>query len=174
MRRRLALIGLVAVLASGCGDDSVPVEDYADDVCGALTGWGDALRERQAELQDDAGSGQTPEEDRAALQRFVDGAVEASDGLVDDVESAGTPDIDGGEDAADAIRDAVEQARAELEEAQDAVGEIPTDSRGAYRSAVEALVMEVRGAFQRIEGQFADVDAPGLDAALDEASACQA
>lgn len=172
MPRALALIAVLAVLPSACGgDDQVEVAEYADDLCTALTSWTDTLRDRQAELQDDAGG--TPEEDRDALQRFVDGAVEASDQLAQDVDAAGVPDIDNGEEVADAFRDAVDETLREIEAAQDDIADIPTDTQSAYRTAVDELVTDLRSTLEGIDEHFEDIDAPELDAALGEASACQ-
>ena len=116
---------------------------------------------------------QSPEEDRDGLQRFVDGAVDASDTLVEDVEAAGEPDIDDGGEVAEAFRTAAEDTRSELEEAQDEVAQIPTDPPDAYRAAVDEFSTGIRGTIEGIAEHFQDVDAPELDMALDEASACQ-
>jgi predicted nucleic acid-binding Zn-ribbon protein len=171
--RALALIALLATLASACGaDDSVAVEDYANDLCTALTHWTAAIRDRQEELQQDPGTG-SPEDERGALQRFVDGAADASDQLVDDVDAAGVPDIENGEEVADAFHDAVEDTLSQIEEARDSVADIPTDSESAYRSAVDQFVTDLRATLEGIDEHFQDIDAPELDKALDEASACQ-
>lgn len=163
----------MAVSACG-GDDSVAVEDYANDLCTALTQWTDTLRDRQAELQEEAGSGAAPQDSREALQRFVDGAVDASEQLVDDVDAAGVPDIDDGEEVADAFREAVEETLSQIEEAQAGVGDIPTDTPSAYRTAVDEFLTELQSTLEGIDEHVQDIDAPELDMALDEASACQA
>ena len=162
----------MAVFLFACGDDPVSVDDYANDLCTALTGWTAELHDRQVELQEGAEPNRSPEADRDALQRFVDGAVAASDGLVDDVEAAGVPDIDDGEEVADTFREAVEETRSELEAAQEDVAQIPTDSPQAYEAAVDAFVADIRSALDGIDDHFEDVDAPELDMALDEADAC--
>jgi hypothetical protein len=164
---------LLAALASACGEDSVAVGDYANDLCTALTTWTDALRERQLELQEGAEPGQSSEEDRDALQQFVDGAVAASDTLVENVEAAGEPDIDDGGEIAETFRSAAEDTRSELEDAQEEVAQIPTEPPDAYRMAVDEFSTDVRNTIEGIDEHFQDVDAPELDMALDEASACQ-
>ena len=173
MTRAIALVAVLAALMSACGDDPVAVDDYANGLCTALTGWTEELRDRQADLQAGAEPGRSPEADRDALQRFVDGAVAASDGLVEDVEGAGVPDIEDGEEVADAFQSAVEETRSELEEAQAEVAEIPTQSAESYEAAVEDFVTEIRSTLEGIDDHFQDVDAPELDMALDEAAACQ-
>ena len=51
------LVGATLVTAlvlgiSACGDDSVEVGDYANDLCTALKGWAQDIRDSQAELQE--------------------------------------------------------------------------------------------------------------------------
>ena len=171
----LATVLATVVLASSCGgdDDSVAVGDYANDVCTALKGWSSDLRDRQEELQQSATPGASAESDRDSLEQFVDGAVEATDKLVQEVEDAGEPDIDKGGDVADAFRSAATDTREKLDQAKDDIPDIPTDNPQDYRSAVDAFVTNLRGTLEGIDEHFKDVDAPELDTALDKASACQ-
>src|SRR6185503_14945914 len=138
-RRVGATLVTATVLAiSGCGgDDSVDVDDYANDLCTALKGWTQDLRDSQAELQERANPGASLESDRDALQQFVDDAVAATDDLKQEVEDAGEPDIDGGGDVADAFQDAAEDTRSRLETARDEVLDIPADNPQDYRAAVD-------------------------------------
>jgi hypothetical protein len=166
------LAAAAAVFLPGCGEDPVAVDDYANDLCTALVGWTDELRERQTELQEGSAPNRSPEDDREALERFVEGAVAASDRFVEEVEAAGEPDIENGEEAADAFRAGAEETRDELEQAREDVAELPTDSPATYRAAVEEFIGELSTTLDADE-QFRDVDAPELDRALEEASACQ-
>jgi chromosome segregation ATPase len=158
---------------SGCGDDSVEVGDYANDVCTALRGWAQDVRDSQTELQQKSTQGASLETDRDSLQQFVDDAVAATDDLKQEVEDAGEPDIDGGGEVADAFHEAVEDTRSRLETARDEVGEIPADNPEEYRAAVDDFIASLRSTLEGIDEHFEDVDAPDLDTALDEASACQ-
>jgi hypothetical protein len=162
----------VAALAASCGDDSVSTEDYANDLCTALRGWAQELRDSQAPLQ--ASAQESPESARDALQEFVDGAASATDDLVEDVQDAGRPDTEGGEEVADAFRGALEDTRDELEQAQDEVPDIPTDDPREYRAAVDDFLADLRSTLEGFGEHFQDVDAPELEQALDEATACQA
>jgi hypothetical protein len=132
------------------------------------------LRERQAELQQGVDPGSSPGTERDALEGFVDTAVDASDTLVDDLDDAGVPDIENGDEVADAVRTAFEETRGEIEDAQDTVADIPVDSPGAYRAAADQFVTDLRTTIEGIGEHLDAVDAPELEAALDEASACQA
>ena len=175
--RSVAVVFLLvpALFTSACGEDeSVSVDEYASDLCTALIAWTEVVRTSQEELQESAEPGRSLEDDRQALQQVVDEAVDASDQLVEDLESAGAPDAENGEEAADAFRTAAADTRSELEDAQDEVAELPTDSPEAYRTAVDEFVAELSGTLDGIDDQLQDVDAPELERALDEASACQA
>ncbi len=164
----------MGVLASACGEDeSISVGDYANDLCTALIDWTETVRVSQMDLQEGAQPDQSPEDDREALQQFVDSAADASDQLVEDVDAAGTPDTENGEEAADAFRAAVEETRDELEDAQAEVGELPTDSPESYETAVDEFVTGLRDTLDGIDDQLQDVEAPELERALDESSACQ-
>ena len=132
------------------------------------------LRERQAELQQGVDPGASPGTERDALEGFVDTAVDASGTLVDDIDDAGVPDIENGGEVADAIRTAFDDTRAEIEDAQDKVADIPVDSPSEYRAAADQFVAELRTTIEGIGEHLDDVDAPELESALDEASACQA
>jgi hypothetical protein len=179
-RNSLRLVGATALTAlalgiSACGgDDSVDVGDYANDLCTALKGWSQDLRDSQTELQQQAGSGASLESSRDALQQFADDAAAATEDLRDDIENAGEPDIDGGDDVAGAFEEAVADVRSQLEEARDAVGEIPADNPDDYRAAVDSFLTDLRSTLEGIDEHFQDVDAPEFETALDEASACQA
>jgi hypothetical protein len=175
MPRAIALTAVLAagLLASSCGDDSVEVADYANDLCTALKGWTTDLRDSQAELQAKATPDASLESDRDALEQFVADAVAATDDLKQEVEDAGEPDIDGGGDVSDAFHEAVDDTRRQLEEAQDRVGQIPADNPQDYRAAVDEFLTNLRSTLEGIDEHFEDVDAPDLDKALDDASACQ-
>jgi hypothetical protein len=163
----------LALAASSCGGDSVEVGDYANDLCTALKGWTKDLRDSQAELQAKATPDASLETDRDALEQFVADAVAATDDLKQEVEDAGEPDIDGGGDVSDAFKEAVDDTGSQLAEAQDKVGQIPADNPQDYRAAVDEFLTNLRSTLEGIDEHFADVDAPDLDKALDDASACQ-
>ncbi len=119
---RSKMLPLLAVLAglfiAACGGDdddgggSADVGDYASDICTAFTDWTQAIQDRQTELQEGLQPGASPQEGKDALQGFLDDAVAASDQLVEDVDAAGTPDTENGEDAADALQSTPRRARA--------------------------------------------------------------
>jgi hypothetical protein len=178
--KTIPLIAVLALLVSACGDDdddggggSVAVGDYASDICTAFTDWTQAIQDRQTDLQEGLEPGASPQEGKDALQGFLDDAVEASDQLVEDVEAAGTPDTENGDEAADALQAAAEGARAQLVEAQENVADLPTDSPQAFSEAADQFGNDVRSALEGVGDGLEDIDTPELDKAIDEEEACQ-
>ena len=173
------LIAVLALFISACGDDddggdSVDVGAYAADICTAFTDWTKAIQDRQTELEEGLQPGASPQEGKDALQGFLDDAVTASDQLVEDVDAAGTPDTENGDEAATALQDAAQGARDQLATAQEDVGDLPTDSPEAFSEAADEFGNEVRTALEGVGDGLQDIDTPELDEAIDEEEACQA
>jgi hypothetical protein len=169
---------LAALFIAACGDDddgggSAEVGDYASDICTAFTDWTQAIQDRQTELQEGLQPGASPQEGKDALQGFLDDAVAASDQLVDDVDAAGTPDTENGEEAAEALQSAAEGARDQLSEAQENVADLPTDSPAAFGEAADKFGNDVRSALEGVGDGLQDIDTPELDEAIDDEAACQ-
>jgi hypothetical protein len=178
--KTILLLAVFALFISACGDDddngggdTASVNDYAADICTAFTDWTQAIQERQTDLQSGLQPGASPEEGRDALEGFLDDAVSASDQLVEDVESAGTPDTENGEEAADALQQAATDARDRLADAQSEVADLPTDSPEAFGEAADEFGNDVRSALEGVGNGLEEIDTPGLDKAIDEEEACQ-
>lgn len=172
----ISLIAAAALFVSACGGDSdekVEVGDFASDICTAFTDWTDAIQSRQTELQGALDPNASPQEGKDALQGFLDDAVEASDQLVDDVDGAGTPDTENGEDAAEALQGAAEGARDKLAEARDEAEQLPTESAEAFSKSARDFGNDVRSALEGVGEGLEEIDTPELDKAIDEESACQ-
>jgi hypothetical protein len=178
--KTILLIAVLALFISACGDDddgggdSVEVGQYAADICTAFTDWTEAIQERQTELEQGLEPGASPQEGKDALQGFLDDAVTASDQLVEDVDAAGTPDTENGEEAATALQDAAQGARDQLAQAQEDVADLPTDSPEAFSAAADEFGNDVRTALEGVGDGLEDIDTPELDEAIDEEEACQA
>jgi len=177
----LALAAAAALLVTACGDDdggggggdSVSANDYASDICTAFLGWRDAIQKHQQELQDGLSPGISPQEGKDALEGFLSDAVDASDELVTQVNDAGVPDAENGEQAATALQDAAQQARDELDKAHSNVADLPTDDREAFAKAADGLGNSVKTALDGVGEGLQDIKSDELDKAFNEAKECQ-
>ena len=174
--KTIPLIAAGALLVSACGDDDeekVAVGDFASDICTAFTDRTNSIREGQTELQKSLDPGASPTEQKDALAAFLDDAVAASDQLVEDVDAAGVPDTENGEEVADAVESAAKGALERLGDAQDQVEDLPTDSPRAFQEAAGEFRDELGTALEGLGDRIAEVDTPELEKALEEESACQ-
>jgi len=177
----LTLAAAAALAVSACGDDdggggggdTVSASDYANDICTAFLGWRDDIQKRQTDLQEGLSPGISPQEGKDALAGFLGDAVTASDDLVDEVEAAGTPDAENGEEAAAALQQAAQDARDELDKARQNVDDLPTDDRQAFGAAASQLGNGVKTALEGVGEGLQDIDSDELDKAFDEEEACQ-
>ena len=175
--KTIPLIAAAALLVTACGgddgDEKVAVGDYASDICTAFTDWTESIRDRQSELEQGLDPRATPQEGKDALEGYHDQAVDASDTLVEDVEAAGTPDTENGEEVAEALQGAAEDARSKLEEARTDLDDLPTDSPEEFSTAADEFGDDVRTALEGVGDGIEEIDTPELDKAIDEESAGQ-
>jgi hypothetical protein len=176
--KTISLVAVAALAVSACGGDdddgeTVAVGNFASDICTAFIDWTRAIQQRQQDLQQDLGSQASPQEGKAALEGFLDDSVEASDDLVQDVEEAGVPDTENGEEAADALQQAAEDARSKLEDARADAEDLPTGSRQEFGDAADKFGDEVQSALEGVGNGLEQLDTPELDEAIEEESACQ-
>jgi hypothetical protein len=183
-RSRMILLVLAAVAAlvvTACGDDnggggggdSVSADDYATDICTAFLGWRDAIQKHQEELQKGLSPGISPQQGKDALEGFLGDAVTASDDLVQQVDDAGVPDAENGDQAATALQDAAQQARDELDKAHSNVADLPTDDRQAFATAAGQLGNSVKTALDGVGQGLQDIKSDELDKAFNSSKACQ-
>lgn len=177
--KTMPLIAAAALLVSACGSDDgggggdkVSAGDFASDICTAFKTWSQSIQDRQASLQKDLGPGASPQDGKDALEGFLSDAVDSSDTLIDDVNAAGIPDATNGEDAANTLRDAAEQAKEKLSAAHDKVDDLPTDSPQAFSSAAGKFGQDVKSALEEVGSGVNEIKSPELDKAFNEESAC--
>lgn len=171
--KTIPVIALASLAISACGgDEKVSAGDYAGDICTAFTEWRDSIQERQGDLKKGLKPGISPEEGKDALADFLGEVVDRSDQLVEDVEEAGVPDAENGEDVADALEGAAKQARDELADAEEKVADLPTGSNKAFDKATDEFGDEIRTALGSVGDGLQDMESTEIETAFDEESAC--
>lgn len=164
--------------SEGGGGETVSPSAYATSICTGVDDWFQAIQSHTeqlnaatADLEGDLDGA------KESIQTYIDDVVVATDELLEEVEDAGQPDVDEGDEVAAALHDGFEQVKAEFEKARDEIDAVGTDD-------AEEFVAE----FQRIGGRLQDgsameeafsglnrfSDNEELDRAFDEEEACQA
>lgn len=179
--KTIPLLATAALVVTACGsddggggggDDQVSAGDFASSICTAFGDWQESIQGRQSGLEAGLGQDATPEEGKEALQTFLSEVNEDTDQLVEDVNAAGTPDAEQGEEIRDALVEAAEGAQTELQQAEDAVGELPTDSEQAFKTSADELGNNIREALGNVGSGIQEIDSEQLDKAFEEEPAC--
>jgi hypothetical protein len=167
-----ALVSVLLLAFAACGGDSdssgeTAAEDWAGDVCSAITTWRSSLSQVGETLQQ---GGITEESANDA----IDEARDATDTFVDDLRGLGRPDTEAGQEAqetVDNLADDLEQGKGQVEDAiegadtlQELVAAVP-----AITQALTTMTGEVSDAYSSLQG----LDPGGeLEDAFGQASSC--
>jgi hypothetical protein len=169
--RLLALAAAVLALLAGCGgdDDQTDVEAWADDVCGSVLTWRDAVTEAADSLQNGSGSPL----DRA--QSAVDEVQAATGTLRDELEGLEAPRTQAGETAQGAIDELAASLRGDLAAIETATADVTSvaDALAAASTVTDALT-DMRDAVARALDELDGTDAEAeLREAFDASDSCR-
>ncbi|MBW3594585.1 MAG: hypothetical protein KY391_03320 [Actinobacteria bacterium] len=144
---RVLTLGIVTVLSLGAcgGDEGVPVDAYATDVCSALSTWVTDIQDRAAKITEGINPGDA-EAGKERLQEFMGETVNGTEELIAEVEAAGVPDTEDGEEAAEQIQNGLEDVKAILEEAEGQIDELPTNNPQAFGEGAQEIATSLQEA----------------------------
>ncbi len=186
-RSKLGAWAIVAAFVLGaCGGDgggdeppagedpaeTVTAQEYATDICGALDAWVTASQDRASSLTGVLNPTDTPENRRDVLAGYIDGVIDDTEALLDDVQAAGVPDVDGGEQIAGQIADAFDSVRTELEQTRDDVDALPTDDPAAFTAAATQLGTSIQTSLTAVGTSVSGISEPELNQAFATEPAC--
>jgi hypothetical protein len=178
---RVLLLPLTAlVLAStGCGsgesgtggsEEAVDARTWAESVCGSARDWVDETEARSEVFQ--TGEPLTSlEEARTMMVDFLDGAAADGDEAVAEIEAAGTPDVERGEERRDAFVGVVERNLDEVRARRDEFERLdPNDPQ--FQSDYEAILNRMGERMGFDEAFEGEVD-PEVNEAFEEVEDCR-
>ena len=179
-----ALIAAAALLAAGCGggDDGgsaagADPEQYAADVCGAISDWQKELQTSATTMQSKLGTASTPEDVKTELVSFMEGATESTDDMLAKVKEAGPPDIEDGEALQRDLEKGLGDAQTAFAAARDKAKELPTGDRAAFQREAQALgtTLNEEGAKigQTFNGLSTKYDSQELNEAFEKEPSCR-
>jgi hypothetical protein len=168
--RLLPVLALVlAFVAAGCGggDDESATEQWAGDVCSAISEWTTSLREA-ADSVTAGGVGQN------ALQDAVADIKAATSTLADDLRGLGPPETDSGEQAKEALDELSTQIESDVDKIEDALEGVSSATEAVTAaSTVSATLSSMATAVGAAFSQLEQLDAGGeLEDAFRDASSC--
>jgi methyl-accepting chemotaxis protein len=164
---RIALTLLAALVLTGCGGDETSAsENYANDVCSSLSTWVTDVQETVQSVTD-AGLGISRDDIQAAFDETKD----ATDTLTNDLQQAGPPETEDGQEAKRELDGLVTQLEQQLDVIQRALdsGDGLTTIAATVASAVSAAATAVNTTYQNLQG----LDAAGeLRDAFEDSDEC--
>lgn len=167
-----AVVGVTAILAAGCGSkssssDTVSPEDWANNVCGAITTWTTSVRQTGNSLR----SGNI---NKSSLDKAVNEFEDSTKQLSDDLKGLGRPDTSSGKKA----QASVEKLSSQI---QSDANEIKSEIKGAQGlSGLQKALTKVGVTLQQMGTQvtttfseLGSLDAKGeLESAFKKADKC--
>jgi hypothetical protein len=190
-RSKLAAVGTSLLLtlslaACGGGDDegggdaggsedeasteTVSAGDWASGVCTAVGDWVTTIQEQSTAITTDFTSG-SPEEGKEVFGSFISDAVAETETMIEEVEAAGVPDVEGGEEYAEELTAAFEEARDVLAGVQAQIDELPTDPQG-FQEAAAGIGPSIQEALGAVGGSISEPESQELKDAFEEEEAC--
>lgn len=186
-RGKLGVWAIAAALMIGaCGGDDAPegdtpgdgpaqtvtAQEYATDICGALDAWVTASQDRVGSLTGALNPTDSAENRRDILAGYIDGVIEDTDVLISEVEAAGAPDVEGGEEIAGQIADAFDTVKTELEQTRSEVDSLPTDDPAAFTAAATELGTSIQTSLTAVGTSVGEISEPELNQAFAAEPAC--
>lgn len=171
----LALLG--AIIASSCGgtaEGRVEPEAYVTEACTAMGDWLDTILEESSGVVENLSPNASPEDLKARFSAFVDSVHTETEQLITQLEEAGIPDVENGEEIAEGLVGGFEDAESAFENARERIQELDTQDRVAFQQEINEIASSIQNdladaqqAVQNLEGS------EELDRAAGEVEACQ-
>lgn len=174
MRRLVLTLSLPALVATACGGGGggVTAESFVGDVCTSLNDWFQTVQTEAAGLGTALSPQASPAEGKEVLTGFADAMVEETEQLVADIEAAGVPDVEGGQQASERLIGALNEATEALRDLREQIGDLPTDNPVTFAQEAEKVGTTIQTQFEDIGNRLGDLDAPALEAAAQDEPAC--
>lgn len=181
---RAAFAGLVtaaALVASGCGggDEAAgaPPDQYAADVCGAISSWQKELQANVSTMSSKLSASSTPEEVKTQLVAFMETATKSTDEMLAKVKGAGPPAVEDGAALQRDLEAGLADAQTAFAQARDKAKSLPTDDQAAFQREASALgtTLNEQGTAigQTFNGLSTKYDSKELNQAFDKDPACK-
>lgn len=181
----LLTVGVLVVSMAACGGDETAPADggtagsstpdtYALQMCGAASAWMTALQDRNTQLQEELGAADAGDIGavKDLIVAFLSGAVEDTEGLIDDVSTLPRPDVQDGEQIHNSILSAFTQARDLFADARDQVADLDPSDATAFTQALSDLGTTLGEAGTEIAGSVQGLENAELESAFNDTPAC--
>jgi len=174
----IALVLLPACSDDGGGDgDAAPAVTpgtYVKSLCTSVQSYVDDITTLSTDFAAGIDPAASADDQKQAVLDFLDDALALTDALIDQVDAAGVPDVEGGAAMVGAIAASFQEARDVLEAARARVEAASTEDPQAFAAELNEVGATIQSSLGGIGGSLDLVDSPELAAAAEDEPTCAA
>ena len=188
MRRpTLILVGLAMALimlpacsddggggGGGDGEETVSPATYVRGLCTSVQTYVDDVTTLSTDFATGIDPAASVDDQKQAVLDFLDDALALTSALIEEVDSAGVPDVEGGQAMVSAIVASFEEAREVLEAGRARVEAASTEDPQAFAAELNDVGATIQTSLGEIGGSLDLVDSPELSAAAEDEPSCAA
>jgi hypothetical protein len=185
-RPTMVVVGLAMalVLLPACSDDdgggdaggdlAVAPGTYVKSLCTSVQSYVDDITTLSTDFAAGIDPAASVDDQKQAVLDFLDDALALTDALIEQVDAAGVPDVEGGAAMVSAISASFEEARAVLEAGRAQVEAASTEDPQAFAAELNEVGATIQTSLGEIGGSLDLVDSPELAAAAEDEPTCAA
>lgn len=153
--------------------DGVDVDEWATSFCGSFSTWLDEIQTASSGVSDNVTPGDI-ESAKTAIADLFGTASSATQTLMSEIEDAGDPDIEDGDQLVDDLLEKFQGFDDAATSAQTEIQALATDDIATFQSEAEALTTQFQDEVQTVADSFSEIDAKYPSQELNDAlnSAC--
>jgi hypothetical protein len=171
-RSTRSMVVLLFILLTSCGGGGTSPRDYVRAVCQATSDWQNDIEKEAISLAGSLSGNAGPAEQKEALVGLLQQLTTVTDRFAGRVESAGTPDIEGGEEAAESLRRSLDELNDAFRDARGQAEDLPTDSQEAFEAAAAKVGETINSSVDVLADPFGD-QAEQLASVAESEPACK-
>jgi ElaB/YqjD/DUF883 family membrane-anchored ribosome-binding protein len=159
---------------TGSTGGTVSPEEYVKTVCTSMSTWVNDVQTMSNDFTTNLDPSADLQTQKDAIVQLFDDMLGATDTLISSLQSAGTPDVDNGDQIQAALSDSFEQARTALNDAKTQVEKLGIDDPAAFATELGNIGTAIQSSMSGITGSLGGLQAPELEQAAAQEPACQA
>jgi hypothetical protein len=164
--------GATGTTQSTGGGATVSASEYAKAVCTTMSTYVTDV----TDLSNTFASSLDPAADlagqRDAVVGFLDDVLTATDELITNLEAAGVPDVDNGQEIVDKIKESFTQAKSVIADAKDQVQNLSLDDPTAFATQLSGIGTAIQDSMTGIGTSLQSLSSPELEQAVTSEPAC--
>jgi len=175
-------LAMVLVLLPACSNDggdggaapAVTPGTYVKSLCTSVQSYVDDITTLSTDFAAGIDPAASADDQKQAVLDFLDDALALTDALIEQVDAAGVPDVEGGAAMVEAIAASFQEARDVLEAARARVEAASTEDPQAFAAELNEVGATIQSSLGGIGGSLDLVDSPELAAAAEDEPTCAA